>query len=147
MLELRRNGNIVALTYAWLDRAKFDPSEGITLRFGMEKVRIIGRNLNAEIRPNIRLLTGITRHRVPWVQEDDEAGSDDGGEARRGNRGHQGQRLVDDHLTSLFLSTNARVGAQKPRFFRHGRISLFKCCARIARRGLVDLGGRYAARD
>jgi len=73
MLELRRkDGSIVAFAYAWLERAEFDPSEGILLRFGMEKVKITGRNLNAESRPNVRLFAGIVRHRVPWIQEADE---------------------------------------------------------------------------
>lgn len=73
MLELRRkDGSIMAFAYAWLERAEFDPSGGILLRFGMEKVRIIGRNLNAESRPNVRLFAGIVRHRVPWIQEADE---------------------------------------------------------------------------
>lgn len=73
MLELRRkDGSIVAFAYAWLERAEFDPSEGILLRFGMEKVKITGRNLNCEARPNIRLFSGIVRHRVPWIQEADQ---------------------------------------------------------------------------
>ena len=72
MLELRRkDGSVVAFPYAWLERAEFDPSEGITLKFGMEKVKINGRNLNTEARPNVRLFFGIVRHRVPWVQEAD----------------------------------------------------------------------------
>lgn len=73
MLELRKkDGGITAFAYAWLERAEFDPSEGILLRFGMEKVKITGRNLNGEARPNIRLFAGIVRHRVPWIQEADE---------------------------------------------------------------------------
>jgi hypothetical protein len=72
MLELRRkDGSAVALAYAWLERADFDPSQGITLKFGMEKVKITGRNLNAEARLNVRLFAGIVRHRVPWIQEAD----------------------------------------------------------------------------
>jgi hypothetical protein len=72
MLELRKkDGGIVAFAYAWLERAEFDPSGGILLKFGMEKVRITGRNLNAESRPNVRLFSGIVRHRVPWIQEAD----------------------------------------------------------------------------
>ncbi|HWB12753.1 MAG TPA: hypothetical protein VG826_26240 [Pirellulales bacterium] len=72
MLELRKkDGSIVAFAYAWLERAEFDPSQGITLRFGPQKVRITGRNLNAEPRPNVRLFAGIVRHRVPWIQEAD----------------------------------------------------------------------------
>jgi hypothetical protein len=73
MLELRlRDGSVVALGYAWLHRAEFDPSAGITLHFGEKKVTIVGRSLNAERRPNVRLFAGIVRHRVPWIQEADE---------------------------------------------------------------------------
>jgi hypothetical protein len=32
----------------------------------------MGRNLNAEVRPNVRLFEGITRHKIPWIQEADE---------------------------------------------------------------------------
>ena len=72
MLELRfKDGSVKALAYAWLEKAEFDPSVGITLKFGGEKVKITGRNLNAEARPNIRLFAGILRHRVPWIQEAD----------------------------------------------------------------------------
>lgn len=73
MLQLRRkNGNIDAPSYSLLERAEFDPSEGITLYFVGHQVRIRGRNLNKELRPSIRLFEGITRHRVPWLQEADE---------------------------------------------------------------------------
>ncbi len=69
MLELRqRDGSAEALGYAWLERAKFDPSEGITLTFSGKTVQITGINLNAERRPNVRLFAGIIRHRVPWIQ-------------------------------------------------------------------------------
>ena len=72
MLELRhRNGRISAFGYAWLERAEFDPSEGITLQFAGRSVRIAGRNLNSELRPNLRLFAGIMRQRVPWIQEAD----------------------------------------------------------------------------
>ena len=73
MLELRhRGGNITGLGYAWLERAEFDPSQGITLFFIGKAVKITGSNLNAETRPNVRLFNGILRHRVPWIQEADE---------------------------------------------------------------------------
>ncbi len=38
-----------------------------------QTIRIIGRHLNSELRPNVRLFQGITRHRVPWIQEADES--------------------------------------------------------------------------
>jgi hypothetical protein len=73
MLELRRrDGSVVALGYSWLERIDFDSSAGITLKFAGQTVRIAGRNLNAELRPNVRLLDGLCRHRVPWIQEADE---------------------------------------------------------------------------
>lgn len=73
MLELRKkDGNVKALGYSWLSQADFDPSIGITLHFGSQQVKILGRNLNAEHRPNVRLFAGILRHRVPWIQEADE---------------------------------------------------------------------------
>lgn len=72
MLEIRhKDGRISAFGYAWLDEATFDPSEGITLRFSGKKVRFVGRNLNGESKPNIRLFVGIVRHRVPWIMEAD----------------------------------------------------------------------------
>lgn len=70
MLELRKkDGNVLAVGYGWLEKAEFNPSEGITLSVAGQKIRIKGRNLNAEVRSAVRLFEGITRHRVPWVQE------------------------------------------------------------------------------
>ncbi|HEX2839356.1 MAG TPA: hypothetical protein VHN77_14660 [Phycisphaerales bacterium] len=83
MLELRKNdGSIMAVSYGYLERAEFDPTDGITLHVMGRTVRITGRNLNAEIRPNLRLFHGITRYRVPWIQEAgslDQLGADDKG--------------------------------------------------------------------
>lgn len=73
MLEFRRkDGNSLALAYAWLESAAFDPSEGITLQLGSRKVRLIGRNLNQAGPNGLGLFTAITRHRVLWIQEADE---------------------------------------------------------------------------
>jgi hypothetical protein len=72
MLELRRkDGTIVAVAYGFINRVEFNSIDGITLRCGQEKISIKGRGLNAELRPQIRLFQGITRHRVPWIQEAD----------------------------------------------------------------------------
>ncbi|KAA0214967.1 MAG: hypothetical protein EDM82_08470 [Cyanobacteria bacterium CYA] len=74
MLELRRkDGSMLAIGYGWIERVAFDPSEGITLSIGGQKVRIKGRNLNAELRPSVSLFEGITRHRVPWIREADRS--------------------------------------------------------------------------
>jgi hypothetical protein len=73
-LELRRkDGSILAIGYGWLERVQFDPSEGITLSAAGQKIRIRGRNLNAEIRPSVRLFEGLARHRVPWIREADRS--------------------------------------------------------------------------
>jgi hypothetical protein len=73
MLELRkRDGNIMALGCAWLERVEFDPSEGIRLFAAGWEITIAGRNLNREVRPNVRLFEAITRHRVPWLREADQ---------------------------------------------------------------------------
>ena len=74
MLELRKkDGSILAVGYGWLERVEFNPSEGITLSLVGRTIRIKGLNLNAEVRPCVRLFEGITRHRVPWIQEADRA--------------------------------------------------------------------------
>ena len=66
MLEIRhKDGRVTAKGYSWLQSAEFDGSNGITLNFSGETIRIAGRNLNAESRPNVRLFAGIIRHRVP----------------------------------------------------------------------------------
>lgn len=73
-LELRfKTGSILALSYHWIERFEFDPSEGITLYTQGKRYRLRGRNLNAETRPQVRLFEGLTRHRVPWVRETDRA--------------------------------------------------------------------------
>jgi hypothetical protein len=74
MLELRKkDGNILAVGYGWLERVEFDPSEAITLHFVGRKIQIRGWNLNAEMRPLVRLFLGIIHHRVAWVQEEGAA--------------------------------------------------------------------------
>lgn len=69
MLELRKSdGSIMAIGYSWLERAEFDPTDGITLHLTGRTIKIKGTNLNAEVRPHVRLFNSITRHRVPWLR-------------------------------------------------------------------------------
>jgi RNase P/RNase MRP subunit p29 len=76
MLELRKkSGDVMAIGYNWIERVEFNPTDGITLHVHGEKIRIKGRNLNVESRPEVRLFQGIARHRVAWVQEADRPGS------------------------------------------------------------------------
>lgn len=68
MLELRlKTGDVEAFPYSALSRVSFSRSDGITLHFGGTTVRIVGQNLDAEVRPNLRLLAGILRNRVSWI--------------------------------------------------------------------------------
>lgn len=70
MLEMRkRDGSVTAIGYAWLERIEFDPSEGIRLFAAGLEITVAGRNLNKEVRPNLRLFEALTRHRVPWLCE------------------------------------------------------------------------------
>jgi len=74
MLELRKkDGRILAIGYAWLERAEFDPSAGIALHAGDTRVHIAGRNLNGSAESTFRLFEGLTRHRVPWIKEASQA--------------------------------------------------------------------------
>ena len=74
MLELRKKtGNIRAVGYGWIEKVDFDPSGGIVLHAGAETIKIKGRNLNAVARPQVSLLGGIIRHRVPWICESDQS--------------------------------------------------------------------------
>lgn len=73
MIELRqKTGNIMAVGYSWLERIEFDPSVGIKLIAAGMEILITGRNLNEEIRTNVRLFECLARHRVPWLREADE---------------------------------------------------------------------------
>jgi hypothetical protein len=73
MVSLRKkSGDIHALGYGFIDRIAFDPSEGITIFCGSRSVRIKGKNLNKEVRPNVSLFVGLTQHRIPWIAEADQ---------------------------------------------------------------------------
>lgn len=73
MLELRKkDGSIRAVSYGYIDKADFDPSDGIVLHVSGQKITIKGRNLNVEVHPKVRLFEAVCRHRVPWLREADE---------------------------------------------------------------------------
>ncbi len=74
MLELKKKtGNIRAIGYGWIQKVDYDPSTGITLHAGDEKIVIKGRNLNVVARQQASLLGGILRHHVPWICESDQS--------------------------------------------------------------------------
>jgi hypothetical protein len=69
-LELRfKSGDVSAFSYGTLVRIDFNRSDGIVLQFAGASVRITGQHLDAEPRPGLRLLSGILRHRITWIQE------------------------------------------------------------------------------
>lgn len=72
---LRKDGSALAVAYSTLDEVEFDPSHGFTLRTALRTIAIKGRNLNAEVRESVRLLDGITTHRVSWIKEASESDS------------------------------------------------------------------------
>ncbi|HEX3600547.1 MAG TPA: hypothetical protein VHU84_10420, partial [Lacipirellulaceae bacterium] len=66
MLQLfKKSGGVNAFGYSWLEQIEYDASTGLILHFGGHAIKIIGRNLNAEVRPNVRLVDALCRHRVP----------------------------------------------------------------------------------
>lgn len=70
MLELRlKEGSSVAFSYALLDRASFDPSDGIRLHFPGTEIVIRGRGLNQPSGPGAKLFDLLLRQRVTWIQE------------------------------------------------------------------------------
>jgi hypothetical protein len=76
MLELRlKSGNSVAFSYGWLDKVEYNPSTGITLQFGTHTIQLLGKKLNAPVRPNVTLFDGLLRHRITWIQEAGQAES------------------------------------------------------------------------
>ena len=70
MLELRqRSGNILAISYAFVERIEFDPSVGIVLHAAGQRIVIEGRNLNGPAKSRARLFEALVWHRVPWLTE------------------------------------------------------------------------------
>lgn len=68
MLQLKkRNGNVLAIGYAWLEQAEFDRSEGITLHSSAGRCESSAAISTPSC--TIRLFDAITRHRVPWIAE------------------------------------------------------------------------------
>lgn len=80
-IEFRfRGGNSQWFPYTWLGNWKFDPSEGLLLKFSGDLVYLIlirGSNLDKAVSDSgIDLIrAGLQRHRVLWVREMAEADS------------------------------------------------------------------------
>jgi len=69
-----RAGNTVWFPYAWLGPCRFDPSEGLLLKFSGDLVYLVlvkGSNLDLPLNDGHMNLTagGLQRHRVVWIRE------------------------------------------------------------------------------
>ena len=74
-IEIRfREGNSIWFPYTWLGNWKFNPSEGLLLKFSGDLVYLVlirGSNLDKPLADSTINLTtaGLQRHRVIWVRE------------------------------------------------------------------------------
>ncbi len=74
-LELRfRDGNSIWFPYSWLGTWRFNPSEGLLLKFSGDLVYLVlikGSNLDKPLGDGVINLThaGLQRHRVLWLRE------------------------------------------------------------------------------
>lgn len=74
MLELRKkDGHVLAVGYAWIERMEYQPEEGIVLYLPGRQITLRGTSLNAvpEHRSGASLFAGLIQHRVPWIREID----------------------------------------------------------------------------
>jgi hypothetical protein len=74
-LELRfRDGNSVWFPYSWLGPWRYNPSEGLLLKFSGDLVYLVlirGSNLDLPLKEGAANLTngGLQRHRVLWIRK------------------------------------------------------------------------------
>jgi len=69
-----RDGNSIWFPYSWLGPWRYDPSEGLLLKFSGDLVYLVlirGSNLDLPLKDGAANLTngGLQRHRVLWIQE------------------------------------------------------------------------------
>ena len=69
-----RDGNTAWFPYSWLGPCKFDPSEGLLLKFSGDLVYLVlikGSNLDLPLNEGYMNLTsgGLQRQRVVWIRE------------------------------------------------------------------------------
>src|SRR5258708_2150929 len=75
VLELRfRDGNSMWFPYGWMGPWRYDPSEGLLLKFSGDLVYLVlikGSNLDLPLNDGHMNLTsgGLQRHRVVWIRE------------------------------------------------------------------------------
>ncbi|MFT3686370.1 MAG: hypothetical protein QM783_15860 [Phycisphaerales bacterium] len=69
----RKTGAVLVVAYSYIEKMEFDPTAGMTIRSGATTIRIKGKHLAADIRPNMRLTTAFALQRLAWAQEMDKA--------------------------------------------------------------------------
>jgi hypothetical protein len=74
-IEIRfQNGNSTWFPYSWLGEWKFNPSDGLLLKFSGDLVYVVlirGSNLDRPLSDTTTNLTtsGLQRHRIVWMRE------------------------------------------------------------------------------
>ncbi len=73
-----RNGNSTWFPYAWMGTWRYNPSEGLLLKFSGDLVYLVlirGSNLDKPLNDGAINLTtgGLQRHRIVWIREMAEA--------------------------------------------------------------------------
>lgn len=67
------NGNSIWFPYAWLGTWRFNPSDGLLIKFSGDLVYLVlirGSNLDQPLTEGINLMrAGLQRHRIIWVRE------------------------------------------------------------------------------
>ena len=81
-----RDGNSTSFPYSWLGTWKFNPSEGLLIKFSGDLVYLVlikGSNLDKPLKNGAVTLmhAGFQRHRLIWVREMTEEEIRDAGEA------------------------------------------------------------------
>jgi hypothetical protein len=104
-IEIRfKNGNSTWFPYSWLGEWKFNPSDGLLLKFSGDLVYLVlirGSNLDRPLSDTTTNLTtsGLQRHRIVWMREMSEE------EIRQ--VGETGPTI--DHIAVAEFETNAEL--------------------------------------
>jgi hypothetical protein len=107
-----RDGNSVWFPYAWLGPWRYNPSEGLLLKFSGDIVYLVlirGSNLDKPLNEGAINLTtgGLQRHRVVWIREMPEADIQSVGETEPTIDGIQVAEFESQAALREWLTQNA----------------------------------------
>ncbi len=120
-IEIRlRDGNSTWFPYGWLGNWKFNPSEGLLLKFSGDLVYLVlikGSNLDRPLTDSTINLTsaGLQRHRVLWVREMSEDEIKTVGESGPTIDSIQVAEFASHEDVKAWMGTNAPAFLQKER--------------------------------